>query len=101
MIKTGQVYRFDTSMLHDRLPGIPPVLLKLTVTEVDYNQNILRFEPALYEEGYIDGSIRYMFDWSKFTLPTVTDSVLRYPKDFEEFVASGGAQPLRDPALNW
>jgi hypothetical protein len=96
MIKTGQVYKFDSSMIHDRLPGIPPVLLKLTVNQVDYNENILRFEPALYEVGYVDVGIRQIFDWFKFTLPAVTDSVLRYPADFENFVASGGAQLLED-----
>jgi hypothetical protein len=96
MIKIGQVYKFDTRMIHNQLPGIPPVLLKLTVNQVDYNENILRFEPALYEVGYVDVGTWQIFDWFKFTLPAITDSVLRYPADFERFVSSGGAQLLED-----
>ena len=96
MIKSRQVYKFDTSMIHNRLSGIPPVLLKLTVSQVDYNENFLQFEPALYEVGYVDVGVQQIFDWFKFTLPAVTDSVLRYPADFENFVASGGAQLAED-----
>jgi hypothetical protein len=97
MIKKGQVYKFDTSMVRDRLPDIPPVLIRLTVSEVNEEEKILRFVPSLYEAGYVDAGVQMVFDWFRFTLPHLKDNCLNYPSDFESFVQSGGAKLIADP----
>ena len=91
MINSGQAYKFDTSMLLDRLPGIYPEPVILTVSEVSYDDRTVKFTVSPCTE-HISGEFKIFSAWFRDQLPHLTDCALNDPLLFERFIASGAAQ---------